>query len=154
MGRTTTRGETMQLLGENKFVFRWSFDSMNRKSRMPSDSFAFFLFGVDCLHLVTGMNIDAISILLCRGMKGMRPAAQLFVKIYRFWVTVTDVEKEKYTVFEKLPWLQTDWYHNRLRLYHAARKTIKDKWQLSCWWMNGPGVGKEGRSALFWIHVK
>ena len=89
---TTICRETMQFLGENKFVFHWSLTVDNRKSRVPSDVFAFLLVGVHCLHLVTGMNIDVPFILLCWRMRGMWAAA------LRFWVTMMDVVKEKYNM--------------------------------------------------------
>lgn len=64
--------KTMPLLGENMFVFPPTIDTVdNRKSRMPFYSFAFFALHVDSLHFVTVVNIDIISIPLCRRMGGM-----------------------------------------------------------------------------------
>lgn len=74
---TTTYGETIQPLLENMFVFHWSMVVHNGKSRMPSDSFAFFPVSVDNVHLVTTMNI---AILLCRRMWGMWAAVLLSSK--------------------------------------------------------------------------
>lgn len=64
--------KTMPLLGENLFVFPPTIDTVdNGKSRMPFYSFAFFTLHVDSLHFVTVVNIDIISIPLCRRMRGM-----------------------------------------------------------------------------------
>lgn len=78
--RTTTCAETMRLLRENTFVFHRSLTVDNGKSRVAVDSSAFLPAGVESLHLVTEMNIDATSILLCRRMKGMWAAAPVFLK--------------------------------------------------------------------------